>query len=194
MDHDFLSDVADDQPLNQDKLDKLRERVVYARALDLEIDDLEQRLEDKKRELRHLYHTEIPDLMDEAGVDRLGVTNAGNLGSFEIKVQPFYSANIAAGWDPDKRSAAFEYLTELGAEDLIKTKIEIDFSRGERAKAVLVAENLKDDGIETSMKETVHSATLASWLREQVEVNGTVPDLDKIGGTVGRVAKITRKK
>ena len=38
--------------------------------------------------------------------------------------------------DPKSDSAkAFEYLTELGAEDLIKTKIEIDFSRGERAKA-----------------------------------------------------------
>jgi hypothetical protein len=66
----------------------------------------------------------------------------------------------------------------------------LPFNREERKKAVSVKEALEKKGLEVSVKENVHSATLTAWLKEQVEKHHTIPELDKIGGTIGRVVTL----
>jgi hypothetical protein len=187
---DFLSNLNEDDAASADKVDRLREKVREAHDLELLISDLEERLKAAKKDLQHIQHKELPDLMDEARVTSLTVAASGNGRPFMAMLSPFYSANIAAGWDEGRKQVAFQYLTEQGAGDLIKTKVEIDMPREKREEALQLAESLSEDGLPVSLKEGVHAQTLTAWLREQVEQNQTLPDLEKIGGVVGRVVKI----
>lgn len=186
----FLASLTDSSEADNDKLQLLRNKVVEAKNLELEIEDLEHRLSELKHKLHEIHFKSLPDLFDEVGVDRIGVPATGNLPAFEAKCQPYYSANIAANWDPDRRAEAFAYLTDLGAGDLIKTSVALDFARDEREKAVELADKLKEEGLRPNVKESVHSQTLTAWLKEQIEINNTLPNLEKIGGQVGRIVKI----
>jgi len=186
----FLQNLPEEDLAATDKVERLRAKVNEARDIELIIEDLEDRLKTAKKDLQHLYHKELPDLMDEAGVTALTVAATGNGKPFMATLSPYYSANIAAAWDEGRRQVAFQYLTDHGAGDLIKTKVEIDMPREKREEALQLAESLSEDGLPVSLKEAVHTQTLTAWLREQVEQNHTMPDLEKIGGTVGRVVKI----
>lgn len=189
----FLASLSDNADVDSDRLQHLRNKVVEAKELELQIDDLSTKLSELKHKLQEIHFKVLPDLFDEIGVDKIGIPATGNLPAFEAKCQPYYSANISANWDPDKRTDAFAYLTEVGAGDLIKTSVALDFARDEREKAVELADKLKEEGLRPNVKETVHSQTLTAWLKEQVEVNNTLPDLEKIGGQVGRIVKIKDK-
>lgn len=189
----FLSTLSTEDAASADKLEKLRRKVADARDLELMIGDLEDRLKAAKKTLQDLIHKQLPDLMDEAGVTSLTVAAEGNAKPFVADLKPYYAANIAAGWEEGRRQVAFEYLTELGAGDLIKTKVEIDMPREQREDALKLAESLSSDGLPVSVKESVHAQTLTAWLREQVEENQFLPDLEKIGATVGRVVKVKAK-
>jgi hypothetical protein len=191
----FLAEVSGtDIPLSQDKLTELRNEVVRAKKLALQIADLEEQLADANKELNELQQKTLPDLFMEIGIDEIAVPAEGNMPAFKATCSPFYAAGIPVKWDAVKRQEAFAYLTELGAGDLIKTELNIKFGRDHRNEAVELAKELHDKGLTPDMKEAVHSATLTAWLREMVEINGFTPDLEKIGGTVGRVVKIKEKR
>lgn len=184
--------IAAEAPLEMDtnSLTTLRERVAEARDLEMEKIDLELRLGEVCARLNVLYSKELPELLDKAQVPAITVEGVGNLPPVEVKVKPFYSANIAAAWDEERRHAGFQYLESLGCGDLIKTELTLPFNREERTKAVKVKEALEKKGLSINVKEAVHSATLTAWLKEQVEKKGYVPDLEKIGGTIGRVVTL----
>lgn len=189
----FLASLVDNADADSDRLQHLRNKVIEAKQLELEIDDLNNKLSELKHKLQEIHFKVLPDLFDEIGVDKIGVPASGNLPAFEAKCQPYYNANISANWDPERRSEAFAYLTEVGAGDLIKTSVALDFARDEREKAVELADKLKEQGLRPNVKEAVHSQTLTAWLREQVEVNNSLPNLEKIGGQVGRIVKLKDK-
>jgi hypothetical protein len=190
----FLANVTESQSFDEDKLTELRQRVVEAKTLELEIEAIEATLSLKKQALNSLLHKDLPDLFLEIGIDEIAVPASGNFPSFRATCAPYYSAGIPVKWDHQKRSEAFAYLTDAGAGDLIKTELNVKFQREERDRALETAQELQSRGLEPEMKEAVHQATLTAWLREQVELNNWVPDLEKIGGTVGRVVKIKDKK
>lgn len=190
----FLANVTEAQSYDEDKLTELRKRVVEARELEATIDNLEEMVKQHKATLNTLLHKDLPDLFNEIGIDEIAVPAQGNWPSFRATCAPYYAAGIPVKWDNARRSEAFEYLTENGAGDLIKTELGVKFRREDRDEALRIAGKLQSEGLEPEMKEAVHQATLTAWLCEQVELNGWVPDLEKIGGTVGRVVKLKDKK
>jgi hypothetical protein len=185
---------ADAAGPSEDSLQRLRALVVATQALELEKADLEQRLKDTNIALQDHYYHLLPDLFDEAGVESVTLPPEGNTPGIKASASPYYRANIAAEWDPDKRKAAFNYLESLAAGDLIKTIIKISYNREDHEQAKKMVDMLKALRLNLSIEESVHWGTLTSWLREQVEVKKTLPDLDKIGGTVGRVVRLKETK
>jgi hypothetical protein len=190
----FLANVTESQSFDEDKLTELRNAVVEAKNLELQIESAEADLSIKKQALNQLLHKDLPDLFLEIGIDEIAVPASGNFLSFRATCAPYYAAGIPVKWDVVKRQEAFTYLTDNGAGDLIKTEINVKFQRTDREIALRTAQKLQGEGFEPEMKEAVHQATLTAWLREQIELNNWVPDLEKIGGTVGRVVKIKDKK
>lgn len=176
--------------------DDLRKAAELARSLRLEIRDLEGRLEDKKRELTELLTQRMPDMMDRAGSDAYGLPASGNLGAVDLRLVPFFRAGIPAKWTDEKKAGAFRLLERLEAGDLIKTEVVASLPRGSLAKARELVEKAADMGVECSLTESVHSATLTAWLKEVYLKRGqalTQEQLEAIGGVVGRVVKIEER-
>jgi hypothetical protein len=190
----FLANITDQREFDEDKLTVLRQRVVEAKELDLQIAEIEATLSEKKAALNSLLHKDLPELFFEVGIDEIAVPASGNFPSFRATCAPYYAASIPVKWDPAKRAAAFRYLEDAGAGDLIKTELNVKFQRTEHDVALRTAAKLQGEGLEPEVKEAVHQSTLTAWLREQCEHNNFMPDLDKIGGTVGRIVRIKDKK
>lgn len=163
-----------------------------ARDLELEIADLEERLASCKAQLHNIFRVEMPELMDQAQTDRIGIPADGNRPAYDLRLSPYYKANIAANWSEERRQAALNSLTELGHQDLIKTQITITLPRDQRSKAQDLLKQLAS--FHPEIQETVHWRTLTAWLQEQYERGNPTPPLDVIGAEVGRVVKMTERR
>lgn len=173
-----------------DKLDKVRDAVRRQRDLEHEAEDLEQRMEAVAKELKELQHQTLPDLMDEAQVAGIVLNAEGNLPAYRAELKPYYRANIAADWEPDRRTDAFDYLVEQGAEALIRVTVTVHFGKDQHTEAQGLAKFLTGMGHAPEIAMAVPWATLTAWVRDQVENHKKLPALDTIGGMVGRVVKL----
>ncbi len=177
--------------VSADILKKLAAKTAELRDTELEIENLTERLKALNGRKYSIEREELPELMSEAGVDKIGIPAQGNMPAYDLKLAPYYTANIAAGWDPERRQRGFKYLEDNGAGDLIKTQIVISLPREEHDQAKALADQLSDYSPE--IKEAVHSATLTSWLKEKSEAGEDV-ELDLIGGQVGTIVKPKPRK
>ncbi len=181
---------------HSDKLIELTVQAAAARDLELQLIDLEASRKELQEKLTQLYQVTLPDLMDEIGIDRIGVPQSGNLPAVDYRMKPYYSASIAASWPQEKRDAAFSTLKRLHAEDLIKTEVSARLPKGSLkvAKALLAA--AKKLKVTADLKLSVHSGTLSSWLRGVYEDGHALSasDLEAIGGSVGRLVKPEERK
>lgn len=177
--------------VSADTLKRLSSKCEELRDVELEIKNLEERLSELNTRKYKIEREELPELMSEAGTDKVGIPASGNQPGYDLKLVPFYNANIAAKWEPDRRAAAFTYLETIGAGDLIKTEITIKLPRDQHDKAASLIKKLEKFGPE--VKESVHSATLTSWLKEKSEAGDDV-NLEIIGGQVGQIVKPKARK
>ena len=177
----------------KDKLDALRKMVGEARDKEALKADLESRLKETNIRLQELYHKDLPDLLDQVGVPSISLAAEGNLPAVTAKAEPYYRANIAAEWEPDRKQAAFSLLDSLESGDIIKSDVTVQFSRGQREQTLALTEQLKTLGFSPIVKDQVPWATLTSWLKEQVErhdVTFTAQQLETLGATIGRIVRL----
>lgn len=170
-------------------IEKLQELAARARDLEFEITDREEQIRNLKAELNDLYDEQMPTLLDDLGLDNIGIAPNGNQPGYDFELRPYYAANIAANWTEEKRELAFSLLSKLGAEDLIKSEISTRLPKGsiKLAKQILAA--IKKLGVDATHKKSVHNQTLSAWLRELYETRHqslSNEQLEKIGGHVGR--------
>lgn len=185
------------QPQSSDKLHALRAKAAEARDLARVIQDLEDQLKERGKELQTLLSITLPDMMDAAGVDVIGVPAFGNLPSMDFRLKPFYSANIAASWNQERKEIAFAFLDSMNASDLIKSEVIASLPKGNLDLAQKLIDAASELKIPTTLTKRVHGNTLTAWLRELVENTNTIPsnsDLEKIGATIGRIVKPTERK
>jgi len=164
------------------------------RGIQLTIQNLEEQLAQAKRELRTMQFETLPDILDQAGVDQVGVPADGNQPAFDIKLTPFFQANIASDWPREKRDAAFQKLTDMGYGELIKTEINVTVPRHERQTALRIIAALEHFPVTPEIKESVHHKTLTAWLQEAFENNRELPPLDVIGAVISRIAKLKERR
>lgn len=172
-------------------LQHLQKLGAQARDLEREIASTEERLKEQKADLQLYYQKYLPDAMDLAGVDQIGIPPTGNLPGVTYQVHPFYSASIAANWDDEKKEEAYAVLRAHNAESLIKAEVVARLPKGKLATAKKLVKAARDLKVDASLKMAVHSGTLKAWLKELYD-NGhslTQKELAKIGGSVGRTVK-----
>lgn len=177
--------------VSSDTLKKLSTKCEELREVELEIANLEERLANLNSRKYRIEREELPELMSEAGTDKIGIPANGNMPAYDLKLAPYYNANIAAKWEPERRAAAYAYLEKVKAADLIKTQIIINLPREDRKKAKALLKTLKK--FKPEVKESVHSGTLTSWLKEKTEAGDDV-NLEMIGGQVGQIVKPKTRK
>ena len=191
VDPALLAEMNTPSKVEDDRLLSLRAAVAIVRDMEADKADLEARLKATNIALQVQYFKTLPDLMDSIGVSKLVLQPEGNHPAVTAEAKPFYRANISAEWPPEQQAKGFAYLTEEGAGDLIKTQVTVSFNRDAREDALKFAEAVNQNFAgAVQVKESVPWATLTSWLKEQVEKFGRVPELEPIGGQVGRIVKL----
>lgn len=177
---------------SEDQLAKLHDAIAHVRDLERTKSDQEASLKETNLKLQEQRFKILPELLDGIGIAKLTIDAEGNLPAVEAKVENYFHANIAADWEENKRQDAFNYLEDLGHGDLIKTEVTVAFPKEERDKALEFVKMIRSKGYDAdvSVSQNVHWRTLTKWLQEMIEKRKIMPDLDKIGATVGRICKL----
>ena len=131
-----------------------------------EVLDIEERLKKARKDAMFLSEETIPNLMQEAGVTQLILSNGTS-----VTVNPFYGARISN----DRKEEAFQWLRANNFADLIRNNVEVSFTAGNDAKAQQVLELLKKEGHRPVQKQEVNAMQLKQWAREQIEKGVSVP-------------------
>lgn len=178
----------------EDKLERVRRELGRARTLEMEVENLRQRLTEKSAMLLEMKQKTLVDIFDEARVSKLGIPPEGNVPGYEIEIRPYYKANIPVEWPKEQRAEAFGWLTEHGHGDLLRQTVTVSFGpktiKAQRALAAFLKKNKMD----WSSEYGVPWNTLTAWLKNEIEVNKRTPPLDLLGATVGRVASVVKQK
>ena len=122
------------------------------------------------------YKTRIfPELL--AGYNSSSFTDATTGKKVELEL---LVAGSLPKEDLAKRKAAIDYVKELGGADLVKTKIIVEFGKGQEARAEALQTALLKKGYNVTAMSDIHAQTLAAFARERIR-NGQPMDCEKAG-------------
>lgn len=183
---DFIKPIEE----SPDRLLALKNAVAELRDMELEKKDIEQQLHDVNVALYKVTRETLPELFASAGVHNIGLDGYGNLPAYTAKLDTEIRASISKDWPEEKRDAAFSWLAEQGAEDLIKATIIVSFDKTEIEAALELRRKLMKQEYDVTMDMSVHHMTLSAWLRERWAEKDLPPNIDTIGGYVGPVVKL----
>lgn len=178
---------------SEGRLETIRSVLRHARDTELNIASLEERLREERGVLLELQHETLPSLFQEVGIDRLGLEPEDNTPGYDCALSDYYKAAISATWPQDRQDAGFDYLEEVGSGDLVKHQFAVLLPQGSEELARKLDKALQKLGVEYEQRRAVSWNTLTSWLKEQC-LAGTVPELEKIGATVGKIVKLKQRK
>lgn len=195
-----VSEIDVDEPgeaapavVKTELIDQIKAKINSVTSLERDLVNITNRKADIEGSLRRLRETELPDLFDQAGVQKIDIPAFGNYPAVSAQLRKAYGAGISASWDDERRQAAFDWLDKNGHGSLIKTTITVSFDRDDRSGAKKFLALLRKNKIKFEVKSSVHSGTLTKWLRDQVERVKKMPPLETIGGFVGKEVKIKQE-
>jgi regulator of replication initiation timing len=161
---------------------QLSQLVRNLRNVEQQIEDAETHLKALKAEKHRLSVENIPQLMDEMGVERLDVDGV------TVERKMIVSASIPAA----RKDEAFSWLRDNGLDDIIKNDVTCSFGKGEDNVAGDVVGLLQERGFDPKTKTHVHPSTLKAFVKERV-TDGKPIDLDMFGAFISNAAQIRRK-
>lgn len=174
------TDVLD----KSENIKSLSNEVQKMESLSKEIEDIEENLKKKKKDLDVISGEVIPTMMSEMGLSQLKLMDGS-----QIDVKPFYNATITVA----NRESAFNWLRQNGLGDIIKNEVVVSFGRGEDNKAAEYAELAKSQGLQPAQKLKVEPMTLKALVRQRIEAGQEMPT-EIFSIFVGNKTTIKRKK
>ena len=179
MDIEKMSNID----ISVDNIKSITNKCNNLKSVNEEIKEQEKKLSLLKHKARDLEERIIPEMMQEAGVSLLKLSDGST-----VEVKPFYAAKI-----PESRvDEAFSWLRNRGYEDLIKNTITASFGRGQDNQVSELIKVCDDNGFAYNKKEKVEPMTLKAFVREQVEGGKELP-FDLFGVYIANKTKITNK-
>lgn len=143
------------------------------------VDELSASLDAAKADVRRLEQEDLPDLMMELGLTSFKLEDGSS-----VEVQN----DVVCGISEERRASAHAWLLENNFGGLIKTEVVARFGKGEHEQAVACAEAINGE-----LKESVHSATLKSFVKERMAAGQAIP-FDLFGIMPFNRVKISLKK
>ena len=163
---------------NNDSLRLLAEKAYAQHVLEIEIEELEERLKGLNKAHNRISMTEIPTIMKEIGIAEFKLTNG-----MKVTVTPFFSGKITT-------EAGYEWLKDNGHADIVKAHFEVPYSFSLSEEELETIQNALDDaGLTYLEKKSVHHMTLGAFIKEQ-SVNGTPVPADLFNVYEGYKTKI----
>lgn len=130
-------------------------------SLERAVEQAEASLQRAKAELRTVQDEDLPELMMELGISMFELSDGTR-----IEVKPEVQCAITDA----TRARAHSWLTANGFGGLIKTVVTASFGKGEHEQAVEAAAKIGGE-----LKETVHPATLKSFVKERLAAASEAP-------------------
>lgn len=156
-------------------------------AEQVRLEDLLERLEEKRKETQALYDNirdrQLPDALLEANIVKFETKDG-----LKVKVEKMYLANV----NKENAPKFYDWLDEHGHSGIIESNVTLAFGKGGRHEAKSAAEQLESEGFKPQLNEAIHWATLRAFAREQIEEGNDLPPELSVH-QVDR-AKITRPK
>lgn len=126
----------------------------------------EEALKAAQQRERVLRENTLPELMKEAGQEKLRTSDG-----WDIELTETLRASIPAA----NKGEAFKWLEEHGQAAIIKREIDLKFGKDEQDKADRALALVLEAGFHPTDKQTVHPQTLAATIRELTEQGVDVP-------------------
>lgn len=168
MDIDFESDLREPEAPSEDKLQQVMALAYLMVEQEREVAALEEALKETKAALQRTQTEDLPALMEEIGMLSVTLKDGSKVDVVE---------DIQCGIKVADRDAAHKWLIDNGFGGLIKTQVITEFGRGQLEDAINYAAeaNAKFPANPAGVKDTVHPATLKSFLKEQLEKGAALP-------------------
>lgn len=184
MNDDLLSELEQDshQLPTDEKLQKIQALVKQMVSLERQVQLFEELLGETKKLLHKVSDFDIPSAMDEAGASSF-TTDSG----INVSVKQVYNGKITE----ENKEECFHWLEETGNSGLIKHNVEVKLGRSEHELALKIAGFLSGLGVEYTDKESVHWATLNSFIKEQITKGEDFPT-ELFNVYIGRTTKLKR--
>ena len=149
-----------------DNIGKLANKIKEMQALQKDIEQNEEYLKQRKKDLEQISGEAIPTMLTEMGLTYLKLADGSS-----VEVKTNYSATITQA----NKEAAFNWLRENGLGDIIKNELTVSFGRNEDNKAAEYAELAKGQGYQPTQKLKVEPMTLKALDRERIEAGKSLP-------------------
>ena len=171
-------------PLSKDLLQSISKTAAAQVAAEEAVADAEAKLKEAKARLETISKQTLPALMRQAGMSEFKLDDGT-----KITVKEDFHCGISE----ERAPLAFEWLRRNNFDGILKTKLGIEFQKGQDAVAIKLAETLIKKGLPADLKSSVHPQTLKSFIKEQRE-KGASPPEDIFGIMPYDVAKVQLPK
>ena len=134
------------------------------------------------KKANYLREEAIPTAMQELGFVKLVMADGQT-----ITITNVVYASIPA----DNVQEAFQWLQDNNLDGIIKSKVMVEFGRGELDEAAELVQNLQNEDFDPTFEEKVHPQTLKATLRELI-ASGTPVPLELFGARAVTIAKVSK--
>ena len=174
----------------EDLLDNIETTTVSQECIKLKtlqdaIEEKEKELKDLKNQADRISSQVIPELLSEQGLQSIKLADGSS-----VSVKKEYRCTLPK--DDIRREAAYKWLRDNGAGDIIKNNVFVTFGKGEDSKAQQLLDLAATNGYEPQQKSDVAWNTLSALFQERIESGLDMPS-DVFHTWVKDVTKITRK-
>jgi TolA-binding protein len=167
-----------------DDIDKLANKIKEMQTIQKDIEQNEEYLKQRKKDLEQVSGEAIPTMLSEMGLSYLKLADGSS-----VEVKTNYSATITLA----NKEKAFNWLRENGLGDIIKNELTVSFGRNEDNKAAQYAELAKGQGYQPTQKLKVEPMTLEALVRERIEAGKPLPT-ELFNVFIGNKTTIKRKQ
>jgi len=167
-----------------DDIDKLANKIKEMQSIQKDIEQNEEYLKQKKKDLEQISGEAIPTMLSEMGLSYLKLADGSS-----VEVKTNYSATITQA----NKEKAFNWLRENGLGDIIKNELTVSFGRNEDNKAAEYADLAKGQGYQPTQKLKVEPMTLKALVRERIEGGKPLPT-EIFNVFIGNKTTIKRKQ
>ena len=165
-------------------INKLATKLKEMQALQKDIEQNEEYLKQRKKDLELISGEAIPTMLTEMGLSYLKLADGSS-----VEVKTNYSATITQA----NKEKAFNWLRENDLGDIIKNELTVSFGRNEDNKAAEYAELAKGQGYQPTQKLKVEPMTLKALVRERIEGGKPLPT-EIFNVFIGNKTTIKRKQ
>ena len=167
-----------------DNIGKLANKIKEMQTIQKDIEQNEEYLKQRKKDLELISGEVIPTMLTEMGLSYLKLADGSS-----VEVKTNYSATITLA----NKEKAFNWLRENGLGDIIKNELIVSFGRNEDNKAAAYAELAKGQGYQPTQKLKVEPMTLKALVRERIEGGKPLPT-EIFNVFIGNKTTIKRKQ